>query len=113
MAKAKKTTNDIWESAQALAMAVLAMEALTMTQKKKRDIARGKKKVVVAEEEESISKKSIDTSDDEIKEVEEPLQDQRQTRSKAKKKLDLDNQEWITLSPIPATQIDVHQKDTV
>ena len=114
MTKAEKTANDIWESAQALAKAVPTMEALTVTQKKKRDVARSKKKVIVIyEEEESVSKKSNDTLDDEIQEVEEPLQDQRQTRSKAQKKLDLNNQEQITLSLVPATETKAHQEDTI
>ena len=127
--RAKKIAKDIWESAQALAIAVPAMVGMNVRRNRKRTQTRKQKQAV--HDRESTGEDDNDEADDEMNTTEEVNQgeddqeeehkeeqrvfDKRATKSRAKaqRRLHMESKEQIDLTPLPASEGAANQADIV
>ena len=127
--RAEKTAKDIWESAQALAIAVPAMPGMNVYRNQKRIQMRKQKQAV--RDRESTREDDDDEADDEMNtaeevdqgeddqeeehKVEQRVLDKRVTRSRAKvqRRLHMESEEQIDLTPLPASEGAANQADIV
>ena len=123
--RAEKTTKDIWESAQALAIAVPAMAGMNVRRNRKKTRMRKQKQVV--RDRESTGEDDDDKADDEMNtaekvdqgeeehEEEQRVLDKRATKSRAKaqRQLHMESEEQIDLTPLLASKGAANQADIV